>query len=114
MQLNAEAVKKANALIDEGKFRISTPWRQVQPSSEAETKYAEKNGWQAYGQWYLAINPDAPEGSKERYLLPFGDFNSIHRSGLMAARQEAEKAHNSEIEQAADDLLFIFDRLNAC
>lgn len=114
MQLNPEAVEKAKTLIDEGQFRINTPWRQVQPSGEAENRFAEKNGWQAYGQWYLAINPDAPEGSKEHYLLPFGDFNSVHRSGLIAAKQQAEKAQNSDIQQAADDLLFIFDRLTAC
>jgi hypothetical protein len=114
MKLNPIALEKAKTLLDEGKFRISTPWKQVQPSAQAQSAYLEQHGLVAYQQWYLAINPDAPEGSPERYQLPFGDFNSLHRSGLVAARQRAEQSQSEDIQTAVDDLLFVFDRLTAC
>jgi hypothetical protein len=112
IQVNQEAVEKAKQLIDEGKFRINTPWRDVQPSPIALNRYLSQHGENAYSQWFLAIDPDAAEA--ERYTLPFGDFNSVHRSGVMAAKQRAEQHHAPDVEAAADELLDLFDRLNAC
>lgn len=112
MKVNQEALEKAKQLIDEGKFRINTPWRDVQPSPTALNKYLSQHGPDAYRQWFLAIDPDAPES--ERYMLPFGDFNSVHRSGVVAAKQRAEQQHAPDVEAAADEILDLFDRLNAC
>lgn len=114
MQLNPAALEKAKALIDEGKFRINTPWREVQPSPTAEDKYLAMHGWDAYAQWYLAVNPQAAEGTKERYLFPVGDFNAVHRSGIVAAKSRAEKEQNADLAAAAEEILDLFDRLNAC
>lgn len=114
MQLNPTALEHAKHLIDEGMFRINTPWREAQPSPTAEDRYLANNGADAYASWYLAINPQAPEGSKERYLFPLGDFKSVHRSGIMAAKNSAEKAHQTDVAAAADEILDLFDRLNAC
>jgi hypothetical protein len=114
MKINPVAVEKAKTLIDEGKFRINTPWRQVRPSADAEDKYLRQHGTEEYAQWYLALDTDAPEGSKTRYQYPIGDFNALHRSGLVAAKDQAAKYHQHDIEEAADDILFIFDRLTAC
>lgn len=114
MKLNPVAVEKAKQLLDDGKFRISTPWREVRPSSDLEDRYLSQHGASEYAQWYLALDTDIPEGSKLRYLYPIGDFNAVHRSGLVAAKELAAKHRHSEIEEAADDILFIFDRLTAC
>lgn len=114
MKLNPAALEKAKALLDEGKYRINTPWREVQPSPAAEDKYVAANGWEAYGQWYLAVNPQAAEGTKEHYLFPVGDFNSVHRSGIAAAKSRAEKEQNADVAAAAEEILDIFDRMNAC
>jgi hypothetical protein len=114
MKLNPVAVEKAKQLLDDGKFRISTPWREVRPSSEVEDRYLNQHGTQEYAEWYLAIDPAAPAGSRARYQYPIGDFNAVHRSGLVAAKELAAKYQQQEIEAAADDLLFLFDRLTAC
>src|SRR5215813_6864641 len=111
MQVNHEAVQRAKSLIDEGKFRISTPWRAVQPSSTAEDCYIDQNGWEAFGQWYLAVDLNTEENTKEHYQFAFGDFNAIHRSGLIAAKQRAAQQGYGEIEAVADELLDLFDRL---
>ncbi len=114
MKLNPIAVEKAKQLLDDGQFRISTPWREVRPSNEVEERYFHQLGAQEFGEWYLAVDPDAPEGSRARYQYPIGDFNAVHRSGLVAAKDLAAKYQQSDIEEAADDILFIFDRLTAC
>jgi hypothetical protein len=114
MKVNREAVEKAKQLIDEGKFRVSTPWRDAQPSTTAQDRYINANGWQAFGQWYLALDPNAHETSKERYLFLFGDFNAVHRTGVIAAKQRAAQNQDVELEAAADEILDLFDRLNAC
>jgi hypothetical protein len=114
LKVNQKAVEKAKQLIDEGKFRINTPWREIQPSDVAELKYLTQYGLDEYGQWYLALDSDVIGDSKDRYRLPFGDFNAVHRSGVIVARQRAAENHALDIETAADEILDLFDRLNAC
>ena len=114
MIVNHDALEKAKQLIDEGKFRINTPWRDAQPSHTAEDRYIEKHGWDEFGQWYLALDPDAHNNTKARYQFPFGDFNAVHRTGLVDAKKHAAQNHETAVEAAADELLDLFDRLNAC
>jgi hypothetical protein len=114
MQVNPKAIEKATRLIDEGKFRISTPWRDVKPSNLAEDRFIDRHGWEEFGEWYLAVEADADKASKERYQFPIGDFNALHRSGLVAAKQRAAQDNLADVEAAADELLFLFDRINAC
>ena len=85
MKVNHEAVEKAKRLIDEGKFRISTPWRDAQPSITEEDRFIDNHGLAAFGQWYLALDPNVKVDTKERYKFPFGDFNAVHRTGVIAA-----------------------------
>ena len=112
MQVHQEAVERAKQLIDEGKFRINTPWRDVQPTPTAVNRSLDQHGLSEFSQWFLAVDPDAAEA--ERYKLPFGDFNSVHRSGVAAAKQRAAENQAPDVEAAADEILDLFDRLNAC
>ncbi len=114
MIVNHDALEKARQLIDQGKFRINTPWRDAQPTATAEDRYIANHGWKAYGRWFLAVDPNAHDGTKERYQFPYGDFNAVHRTGLMAAKQRAAQTRAAGVEAAADELLDLFDRLNAC
>ena len=114
MIVNHEALAKAKQLIDEGSFRINTPWRDAQPTNTAEDRYIEKHGWDEFGQWYLGVDPDAAADTKARYKFPFGDFNAVHRTGLVVVKQRAAQNHEPDVEAAADELLDLFDRLNAC
>ncbi len=114
MLLNPRAVSHVQQLIDEGAYRMNIPWRSVKPSLEAESRFLDAHGLEDYSRWYLAIDPAVPEDSPARYQWPVGDFRNVHRSGLIAARDLAAQHAADEVQTAADDLLFIFDRLTAC
>lgn len=113
LQLNADAVVFAEKMIEDGNYRINTMWRESQPSEKARADLMAR-GWGEANKWYLGIDPTAPEGSQARLRLPVGDFNNIHRSGLIAARDEAQRQGDDAISEAADELLFLFDRISAC
>ena len=114
LQLNQVAFKNAEALIEEGKYRINTVWREAQPSDNEASQYFEKVGADDYAKWFLAVDTNAPEGAKDRYKLPVGDFKSVHRSGLLAAKDRAEQNKAGDVSEAVDELIFLFDRISAC
>ena len=49
------------------------------------------------------------EQTKGRHKFPFGDFESVHRSGLKAAKQRAGQYEYGDIEDAIDALLIQID-----
>jgi hypothetical protein len=69
--------------------------------------------WEAYGEWFLAIDTGASPETKDRYNFPYGDFRCVHRSGLIAAKQRAAQNEYDEIEKAADELLSLLDETKA-
>jgi hypothetical protein len=109
MKLNPAAVELARELLDDGLFRISTPWSKVRPSADSAAVHREAFGAENTTRWYLAVDPDSGETR-----LPIGDFKAVHRSGLVAALDEARLHGWADIAEAADDILFLFDRLTAC
>lgn len=114
MKLNPVGIAHAKSLIDQGQYRLNTPWRTIQPSEAAARKFLDQHGAADYARWYLAVDPAQPADSPEHYLLPLGDFKSIHRSGVVAARDRADREGAVELRQAVEDILDLFDRLNAC
>lgn len=113
LELNADAVVFAEKMIEDGNYRINTMWRESHPSERAQADLLAR-GWDEARKWYLGIDPSAPEGSQARLRYPVGDFKSIHRSGLIAARDKAEQQGETDIVEAAEELLFLFDRISAC
>jgi hypothetical protein len=69
----------------------------------------ESEGWDYYGKWFLGIEEDEPEDQKERYSFPYGDFEKVHRDGLIAAQQRAGQYDHDDIEKAADELTAMID-----
>lgn len=108
MQINRAAVEHARQQVFEGRYRISSNWRESQPSAAKAQSYLQQHGTEQYQQWYLAID------GANQYVLPTGDFDAVHRSALMVAKEQALQAGNGELEAAIDDILFLFDRLTAC
>lgn len=107
-KVNQAAVRNAEQLIEDGMVDSSTEWADGQPSTDDENDFIDANGYDAFGAWHLAIDPDAGEETKSRYAFPFGDFSKVHRDGLTSAKQRAAQHEHDEIAQAADRLL---DRL---
>jgi hypothetical protein len=108
MQINHVAVEHARQQVYEGNYRISSNWRESQPSPAKAQSYLQQHGSEQYQQWYLAID------GADQYVLPTGDFDAVHRSALMVAKDRAVQTGNTELEAAIDDILFLFDRLTAC
>jgi hypothetical protein len=110
LKVNEKALKKAHRFIKSHHYVLESDWSAAQPSSDEENEYQESHGWEAYGEWFLAIDPAASSESKERYKFPYGDFQRLHRSGLIAAKQRAAQYDYTAIEEAADELLSKLDK----
>jgi hypothetical protein len=109
MKLNREAFKHAKNLIRNGKYILDSDWSEDKPSVEVENRVWEKNGRGEYRQWFLGLDTDKNPQRKGYYTFPFGDFEKVHRAGVIAAKQRAAQNDYHDIEVAADDLLELLD-----
>ena len=103
--VNSAAVTRARKLIDDGDYDDTTEWSDAAPSTEQANEVIEKEGYDGFGAWHLAVDPDAGEETKARYAFPFGDFRQVNRAALIHAKQRAAQNDHDAIEKAADRLL---------
>jgi Arc/MetJ-type ribon-helix-helix transcriptional regulator len=105
VQLNQAAVRYAQQLIKDGKFKNdSGHWREHNPDTAAENKFLDKHEIEEYAKWHLGEDTSAGEDTKGRYKFPFGDFKTVHRDGLLAAKERAAQQGYHDIEKAAAEL----------
>ncbi|HSJ44786.1 MAG TPA: hypothetical protein VK923_08915 [Euzebyales bacterium] len=112
-RVNDAGVTKARELIDAGQYVLDSEWSDAAPDADAGNAQLERHGYDGFGQWYLAIDTDAGQQTKERYGFIYGDFDRLHRSGLIAAKQRAAQNDHDDVEAAADDLLDRLDKVRA-
>ena len=108
-RVNEAGVAKARQMIDSRQYDITSAWSDALPGTDEENAKIERDGYEGYGEWHLAIDTGASEGTKDRYGFPFGDFRRVNRNGLVSAKQRAAQNGHSEVEQAASDLLDLLD-----
>jgi hypothetical protein len=108
-KINEDAVKHARKLIDDGKFDDETPWSEAAPSADDANKEIDKDSYDEFVRWHLAVDNDANEGTKGRYRFPYGDFHKVNRAALIHAKQRASQNGHDEIEKAADQVLSYLD-----
>ena len=104
-RVNQDGVAQARKLIDAGKVDDQTEWSDAAPSADDGNAEIEKHGWEGYGAWHLALDPDANEETKGRYRFPYGDFTKVNRAALIHGKQRAAQNDHDAIEKAFDDLL---------
>jgi hypothetical protein len=104
-KVNQAAVDKIRSMIDANQYVLDSAWGRAQPSTQRENDYLEKHGWDEFGQWHLGIDTTASDQTKDRYGFICGDFQRVHRSGLIAAKQRAAQNDHSSIANMADELL---------
>ena len=109
-RVNEDAVAQARKLIDAGTFDDATEWSDAAPSAADENAQIERHGYDGYGAWHLAVDPEAGEETKKRYAFPYGDFTQVNRAALIHGKQRAAQNDHSEIEKAADQLLRRLDQ----
>ncbi|WP_201987499.1 hypothetical protein [Hymenobacter rubidus] len=104
--LNSAAVTFAKKLIQDGKIKNDQGhWGQHNPDSGQENSFLEKHEMEEYANWHLGIDKSKGADTKGRYHFPYGDFKTVHRDGLIAAKERAAQQGYHDIEKAADELL---------
>ena len=111
VKLNKRAFEHATNLIGQGTFVFDEKdmWSEHQPSAQNENEYLKKHGFGEYGKWYLGIETEEDEENKGRYKFPYGDFEKVHRCGVLAAESRAGQYKYDDIEHAAAHLHGMID-----
>jgi len=104
-EVNDAAVARARRLIDAGEADTTTEWSDAAPTAAQENDVVDSDGYDGFGEWHLAVDPDASEGTKGRYGFPYGDFSRVNRAALIHAKQRASQNDHDRVAAAADELL---------
>jgi hypothetical protein len=104
--LNKRAYEHARGLIAERRYVIDErgAWSEHQPSARRENEFIEGHGIAEYARWHLGIDEQQGAGGKGRYKFPYGDFEVLHRCGLLAAESRAGQRRHHDIELAVAHL----------
>lgn len=111
VKLNRGAYEQARRLIEEGKFIDDEreAWSDHHPSTQTEKAFIKKNGFSEYSKWFLGVNDEFGEESRRYFEFPYGDFENVHRCGILAAQSRAGQHQHFEVDNAAADLLAMID-----
>jgi hypothetical protein len=112
-KLNKRAFDHAKELVNQGHVVIDgrDAWSEHQPSAQKEDDYISLHGFNEYGKWYLGIDDAENENTKGRYKFPYGDFQNVHRCGVLAAESRAGQYKYQDIENAAAHLHGMIDSM---
>jgi hypothetical protein len=113
VKLNKWAFGHAKELIGDGKVVLDErdAWSEHQPSAERENEFLRQHGFEEYAKWYLGIDEDQHEETKGRHKFPYGDFENVHRCGVIAAESRAAQNKYTDIEIAAAHLHGMIERM---
>jgi len=109
-RVNRRAVTFARKLIDEGRIVQESDWGEAQPKADDENAYLRNHSWPDYAAWHLGLTEGAADGTKARHGFVFGDFQRIHRSGIIACHYRAAEYRHKQVELAAHRLLQYLDK----
>jgi hypothetical protein len=112
-KVNEAGARKARRLIESKQYDTETPWSEAAPPASGANSEIERHGYDGYGEWHLAIDNEASEGTKDRYGFPFGDFHKLNRAALVHAKQRASQNGHDNIAKVADELLQKLDEARA-
>jgi hypothetical protein len=106
VKLHRPGYEHAQKLVREGKVVLDDrdAWSEHQPSAKDENAFIEQHGYAQYGRWHLGIDDEARPDTKAHYKFPYGDFEAIHRCGVLAAESRAGQRDYADIESACAHL----------
>ena len=112
VQVNRSAVSKAAGLITRGQVVHDErdAWSEDAPSAADGNAFIEKHGIAEYAAWHLAEDTEKTEGTKGRYLFPYGDFRKVHRCALISGESRAGQYNHATVEKAIKELLESVDK----
>ncbi|MFE5031778.1 hypothetical protein [Streptomyces sp. NPDC056683] len=111
VKLNATAFNHAKKLTEEDRIVLDDrdEWSEHRPPAADENAYLEEHGFDEYARWYLGIDDEMGEETKGRYKFPYGDFERVHRCGVLSAEVRAAQQKYADIENAAAHLHGMLD-----
>jgi hypothetical protein len=112
-KLNRTAYEHAQGLIKDGHVVLDErdDWSEHQPSAEQENRFIEEHGIDEFAKWYLGIDDSQGEGTKGRHKFPYGDFQNVHRCGVLSAETRASQYKHDDIAKAAAHLQGMLEAL---
>jgi len=103
-KLNSKGYNNASSLIEDDKVDKNSDWSFS--SEDGNTLLGEDgDDWENYAKWFLLVNEDANEDTKDRYKFPFGKEGKVYRSALSAIRQRAGQFGYDDVFEAAGKLI---------
>jgi hypothetical protein len=111
---NRRAYEHAQALVKQREVVIDDrdDWSEHQPSAQQENEYLEAHGFRDYGRWYLGVDDAHGEETKAHYKYPYGDFEKVHRCGVLAAESRAAQQDHDDVASAAAHLHGMLEALS--
>jgi hypothetical protein len=106
VKLNQRAYDHAKGLVKDRRIVLDErdAWSEHQPSTQEENAFIERHGMGAYAKWHLGVDDEVPPERKGHYKFPYGDFERVHRCGVLAAEVRAAQRKYDDIESAAAHL----------
>jgi hypothetical protein len=111
--LNRRAFEYAKNLINDDLYLLDErdDWSEHQPTAAAENQFIEAHGLAEYARWHLGIDDTKGENTKARYRFPYGDFEKVHRCGVLSAESRAGQRKYYDVELALAHLHGMLDAL---
>jgi hypothetical protein len=115
VKLHRPGFEHAKSLVEQGRIVADDrdDWSEHQPTADEENRFIEEHGWSEYGRWHLGVDDEAGAETKAHYKFPYGDFEKVHRCGLLAAKSRAGQYDYDEIEKAVAHLHGMLDAMAA-
>lgn len=113
VKLSERSFEFAKRLISQGRVVLDKmdDWSEDQPSTQQENRFIEEHGLTEYARWHLAVNEEYTEEDKSRYEFPYGDFQNVHRGGVIAAEVRSAQWRHTDVELAAAHLHGMLDEM---
>jgi hypothetical protein len=113
VKLNKKAFEHAKELVRQGHVVVDErdAWSEHQPSAQVENEFIELHDFNEFGKWHLGIDDEKREQTKGRYKFPYGDFEDVHRCGVISAESRAGQYKYYDIENAAAHLHGMVDAI---
>jgi hypothetical protein len=111
--LNRRAFDHARKLIARGEYVLDERdmWSEHRPTARQENAFIERHRMTEYSRWHLGVDEQHSPDTKAHYKFPYGDFERVHRCGLLAAESRAAQRGYHDIELAAAHLHGMLDAL---
>jgi hypothetical protein len=115
VRLNRRAYEHAQRLVKEHRVVLDDrdAWSEHRPTAEQENAFLAEHGWQEYARWYLGLDDAHREETKGHYKFPYGDFEAVHRCGVLSAESRAAQNDYDDVVKAVAHLHGMLEALRA-